>query len=189
MYYEGAARGMQLEGPASPFSSTQFETRVEYLKWYDKPIESSPVQLDDLAGAKALVTVGGAALVGAVGMVVVKEGAEKLGKEVAEEVSEGVATRLTSSISSSTKLVREAQRAGKSAQASLDRLTGELARGNVNPGLGTKSIGKGILEARARDGARVFFRQGRDGSIDILGKSTKGNQQTVINEVLRVFGN
>ena len=71
---------------------------------------------------------------------------------------------------------------------SLDNLTAQLARGNLNPGIGTKPIGKGLSEACARDGARVYFRQTRDGTIEILGKSNKANQQSVIDEVLRVFG-
>ncbi|HMA94642.1 MAG TPA: hypothetical protein VKP30_18250, partial [Polyangiaceae bacterium] len=73
-------------------------------------------------------------------------------------------------------------------QKSIDRLTEELSKGNLNPGIGTKPIGQGISEARARDGARVYFRQDREGNVEILGKSNKANQQKVINEVLRVFG-
>jgi putative component of toxin-antitoxin plasmid stabilization module len=97
------------------------------------------------------------------------------------------APRIVSRINESSKLVREAEAAGRSAQRSLDHLTSELARGNMNPGIGTRPIGRGLSEARARDGARVYFRQRIDGTVEILGKSTKDNQTTVINEVLRVF--
>jgi hypothetical protein len=113
------------------------------------------------------------------------EGAAKQGAKTAAEKG---ATRVVSSISSSPKLVREAEAAGRTAQRSIDHLTSELARGNLNPGIGSKSLGFGISYARARDGARVFFRQGSDGVIEILGKATKNNEQSVINEVLRVFG-
>jgi putative component of toxin-antitoxin plasmid stabilization module len=98
------------------------------------------------------------------------------------------ATSATSRIKESRLLQREAKRAGRSDQTGIDRLTEELQRGNLNPGIGTKPIGQGISEARARSGARVYFRQASDGSIEILGKSTKGNQDRVIREVLRVFG-
>jgi putative component of toxin-antitoxin plasmid stabilization module len=98
------------------------------------------------------------------------------------------ATGIVSRIKDSPKLIRGAEAAGRSTQQSIDALTAQLARGNLNPGIGTRPIGKGISEARARDGARVYFRQGRDGTIEILGKSTKANQQSVIDEVLRVFG-
>jgi putative component of toxin-antitoxin plasmid stabilization module len=99
------------------------------------------------------------------------------------------ARKIVSRIKESSKLVRGAEAAGRSVQQSIDNLTEQLARGNLNPGIGTKPIGKGISEARARDGARVYFRAGPDGTIEILGKSTKANQQSVIDEVLRVFGN
>jgi RHS repeat-associated protein len=95
---------------------------------------------------------------------------------------------ITSRIGESTKLTREAQAAGKSAQKSIDHLTSELAKGNLNPGIGTRAIGSGISEARARDGARVYFRLTGEGGIEILGKSTKQNQQAVINEILNRFG-
>jgi len=54
-------------------------------------------------------------------------------------------------------------------------------------GIGTKSLGSGISYARGKDGARLFFRQTKNG-IEILGKSNKANEQTVINEVLKTFG-
>jgi putative component of toxin-antitoxin plasmid stabilization module len=73
-------------------------------------------------------------------------------------------------------------------QRSIDNLTAQLAKGNLNPGIGTRPIGRGISEARAADGARVYFRQTRDGMIEILGISSKANQQSVIKAVLKIFG-
>ncbi|MEL7266806.1 MAG: RHS repeat-associated core domain-containing protein, partial [Planctomycetota bacterium] len=102
--------------------------------------------------------------------------------------SAGALPRNISRISESPKLVRAAEEAGKSVQKSIDKLTHELSRGNLNPGIGTKPIGKGISEARARDGARVYFRQLADGTTEILGKSNKANQSAVIAEILRLFG-
>lgn len=95
---------------------------------------------------------------------------------------------VVSRIKESAQLIREAKASGKSSQTSLDGLIGQLSRGSMNPGIGTKPIGKGLSEARARDGARVYFRQLRDGTIEILGKSIKNNQAKVLEEVLRRFG-
>ena len=96
-------------------------------------------------------------------------------------------SRIISRIKESPRLVREAAASGRSVQRSIDHLTQELSKGNLNPGIRTKSIGQGISEARARDGARVYFRITENG-IEILGKSTKANQDAVIREVLKRFG-
>lgn len=125
-----------------------------------------------------------------------KEAAEALAKNTdnaadAAKVVQNVVTKtapVVSRIKESSKLVNGAEAAGRSAQASLDRLVTQLSRGNLNPGLGSKSIGNGISEARARDGARVYFRTLADGTIEILGKSTKNDQAKIIKEVLNTFG-
>ncbi|MWP47530.1 hypothetical protein GQ589_08780 [Gilliamella sp. Pas-s27] len=96
--------------------------------------------------------------------------------------------KIHSRIKESNKLVKEAEITGKSHQSSIDHLTKQLSLNNKNSGIGTKPIGHGISEVRARDGARVHFREINDSIIVILGKSDKANQQTVINEVLKVFG-
>lgn len=95
--------------------------------------------------------------------------------------------KLTSRIKESNKLIREAEKAGKSNQAGIDKLTSQLQGGNMNPGIGTKSIGHGISEARGRDGSRVYFRE-INGVVEILGKSNKANQQSVINEIYNIYG-
>ena len=94
---------------------------------------------------------------------------------------------VSSRIKESPRLVKEAETAGRSHQESLDRLVEQLRAGNSNPGIGTKPIGSGLSEARARDGARVYFRTS-DTGIEILGKSNKANQEAVIREVQRNFG-
>jgi len=84
---------------------------------------------------------------------------------------------------------KEAEAAGRSQQKSLDILVDKLQRGHLNPGIGSEPIGKGISEARARDGARVYWRLSPDGkTVEILGKSTKDNQDEVIKLVLEEFG-
>lgn len=95
---------------------------------------------------------------------------------------------LTSSNEQNSRLVKEAEIAGKSHQAGIDKLTAQLSVGNLNPGIGSKSLGSGISYARGRDGARVFFRQ-TENVVDILGKPSKANESVVIKEVLKAFGN
>jgi putative component of toxin-antitoxin plasmid stabilization module len=99
------------------------------------------------------------------------------------------ACNLVSRIGENPRLVKEAERlAGAGQQASVDALTAQLNAGNLNPGIGTRSLFNGVFEARARDGARVYFRNGPDGVIEVLAKSTKANQQTVINILEKLYG-
>jgi hypothetical protein len=69
-------------------------------------------------------------------------------------------------------------------QKGLYHLTFQLAKGNMNPGIGTKSLGNGISYARARDGARVFS---QESEIRILTKASKQNEQQVIKELTRLL--
>ncbi|MBX9660844.1 MAG: HINT domain-containing protein, partial [Nitrospiraceae bacterium] len=85
-------------------------------------------------------------------------------------------------------LVRYAEQAGKSHQESIDRVTTQLARGNLNPGIGTRPVFGDISEARSRDGARVYFRTTGAGDVEILAKSDKSNQDAVINRLRRLYG-
>ena len=83
--------------------------------------------------------------------------------------------------------MKEAEAAGLSDQAGLDRLTAQLANGNLNPGIGTRSLFNGIYEARAASGARVYFRN-VEGGVEILAKSTKANQDAVIRTLEGLYG-
>lgn len=101
------------------------------------------------------------------------------------EIKEGEAlasggARLVSRIGENPGLARIAGRLEAGVQESIDRLTAKLAQGNLNPGIGNRFLFKGIFEARARDGARVYFRNAAKGSIEILAKSTKNTQDQVI---------
>ena len=94
---------------------------------------------------------------------------------------------LINRIPESPSLIREGRKTLKSLQGEIKKITDQLKRGNMNPGIGNKSIGGGIAESRTRGGARVYWRI-REGQIEILGVSGKDNQQRVVNEVLRHFG-
>jgi RHS repeat-associated protein len=87
--------------------------------------------------------------------------------------------KLVSAIGKDDKLIKLAEEAGTSVQRSIDALTKQLGAGNLNPGIGTKNLFGNISYARARDGARVFFRKAGN-TIEILAKASKQNEDEVI---------
>jgi putative component of toxin-antitoxin plasmid stabilization module len=97
------------------------------------------------------------------------------------------AVKLVSRIGQKKALTRIAAALEGEVQVSIDRLTAQLAKGNLNPGIGTKFLGNGIFEARARDGARVYFRNAADNTIEILAKSTKATQDQVIRVLQQMY--
>lgn len=84
-------------------------------------------------------------------------------------------------------LVKEAERSRNSLPNGFASLFRELAKGNLQPGLGTKSIVGTILEARGRTGARVYFRPTAEG-VEVVGLSTKNNQGKVIDRLTEIYG-
>ena len=90
---------------------------------------------------------------------------------------------IVSKIKEDAGLVRAAKEACKNAdvQKDINNLEEELAKGNDNPGIGNKPVTglKNVSEARARNEGRVYFRK-KDGTIEILAKSNKDNQEAVI---------
>ena len=94
---------------------------------------------------------------------------------------------LINRISESPLLLREGWKTLISLQGEIKKITDQLKKGNMSPGIGNKPIGSGITESRTRGGARVYWRI-RDNQLEILGISGKNNQQKVINEVLQHFG-
>ena len=84
------------------------------------------------------------------------------------------------------RLARETFAGNDLLRREANSLIKQLAQGNMNPGIGTKNIGKNIFEARSRGGARVYFRNNND-AVEILGYSNKSNQQSVINLLLELY--
>jgi hypothetical protein len=77
----------------------------------------------------------------------------------------------------------------KKIQRDLNGLIEQLRLGNESPGIGTKTLFKGVKEARARSGARVYFRK-KNGKIEILAKSNKNpkDQKAVIKILRKKYG-
>jgi RHS repeat-associated protein len=98
--------------------------------------------------------------------------------------------KITSAVSDDPFLVKAAENAGKNpqVQAELDRLQAQLGQGNMNPGIGTKSLGgTDVFYARGSSGARLFFRN-VDGGIQIVAKASKANEAAVISRLMRLYG-
>jgi hypothetical protein len=98
-------------------------------------------------------------------------------------------SRLVSLVKQDTKLLklaRETFEGNDLLRREANGLLGQMANGNMNPGIGSKSIGNGIHEARSKGGARVYFRS-TGGVVEVLGYSNKQNQQVVINRLFEVY--
>lgn len=97
---------------------------------------------------------------------------------------------ISSVIGNDPFLVRAAQNAGKNSQVQREMvgLFAQLSSGNMNPGIGTKTLsGTDISYARSRGGARLFFRT-TDSGIQIVGKASKANESSVINHLMGLYG-
>lgn len=124
--------------------------------------------------AAAAVPVGGQALTGA-----------RLAARAAQQ-----APRVGSRISAHPGLVREAEQATRNpaVQREVNQLVEQFRNGNLNPGLGNRSLNfGGVHEMRGRNGGRVYFRN-VEGGIEILGKSDKSNQGRVISILRGLYG-
>ena len=97
---------------------------------------------------------------------------------------------MSSAIGDDPFLTKAAQQAGRNqrVQQEMDNLFSQLSQGNMNPGIGTKSLaGTDVSYARGANGARLFFRN-VDGGIQIVGKADKGNESAVINRLYDLYG-
>jgi RHS repeat-associated protein len=86
--------------------------------------------------------------------------------------SVGAASNITtvSRIAESSFAVRQAEALSTSAQRDVDALLGQLRAGNMNPGIGTRSLGGTYLELRGANAGRVIVNRRSAGSFDIVGK-------------------
>ncbi len=112
----------------------------------------------------------------------------KYSDEVAGAVGEGVKAvkSLAKADNKILKFSRETFESSTTLKNSANGLIEQLSKGNLNPGIGTKKVFGEVLEARSREGARVYFRQTNE-VIEILGYSNKSNQQKVINRLRTLY--
>lgn len=75
---------------------------------------------------------------------------------------------------------------GNNHEAEATRLIDQFEAGNTNPGLGTRSLGKGICYLRGREGTRIFYRMQND-QPQWLAVCNKSNEQAAINLLYREF--
>lgn len=97
--------------------------------------------------------------------------------------------KIDSKIDRDPKLIKAAEQMGKDpkVQKEADELVQKFIEGNTNPGLGSKNLFGNINYLRGKNGARVFYRLNK-GEMEILGKSNKANEQTVINTIKDLYG-
>lgn len=88
-------------------------------------------------------------------------------------------------------LVRAAEEACENTevQTDINRLEEKLAKGNDNPGIGRRTICKGVIEHRGDNGGRLYVRKRKSGVIEILAKSgkKKTNQNFVIKRLKEIY--
>ena len=97
--------------------------------------------------------------------------------------------KVNSRISERSDLIKEADVAGNNQriQTEINSLVNEFSNGNNYPGIGSKNLFKDICYLRGRNGARVFYRI-TNGTMEILAKANKNNEQKVINILTRMYG-
>ena len=69
----------------------------------------------------------------------------------------------------------------QAAEKDVNHLIEQLSLGNNSPGIGTTRVKglKNVSESRGRNEGRVYFRK-KNEKFEVLGKSNKDNQKTVI---------
>ncbi|MFN8714196.1 MAG: RHS repeat domain-containing protein [Bacteroidota bacterium] len=84
------------------------------------------------------------------------------------------------------KLAQETFEHNAALRKEANSLLSSVAKGNMNPGIRTKSLNSSISYLRGRNQSRIYFRNTKEG-IEILAYSNKSNQQAVINQLLKIY--
>lgn len=77
---------------------------------------------------------------------------------------------LRSRVKDNPYAVRLAESLSEQAQRDVDKLLLQLANGNLNPGIGTRLLGRGFYELRGSNAGRVITKETSSGAYDIVGK-------------------
>jgi RHS repeat-associated protein len=112
------------------------------------------------------------------GGILVKSGGKKAGQIVIKSLVKQDKRLL--------KLAKETFKGAEFLSKEANALIEQMFKGNWSPGIGTTEVFKGVMEARSRNGARVYFRQTETGA-EILGYSNKNNQQKVIDVLKNLY--
>ncbi len=102
----------------------------------------------------------------------------------AEEASRKPLTSLDQAMASPGFL--KAFKIGQNHEAEGARLIDQFDAGNPNPGIGTKTLGKGICYLRGREGTRIFYRM-QDDKPQWLVVCNKSNEDSAISLLRREF--
>lgn len=102
----------------------------------------------------------------------------------AEEASRKPLTSLDQAMASPGFL--KAFKIGQNHEAEGARLIDQFDAGNPNPGIGTKTLGKGICYLRGREGTRIFYRM-KDDAPQWLVVCNKSNEDSAISLLRREF--
>jgi RHS repeat-associated protein len=92
---------------------------------------------------------------------------------------------VTSSIKDSSYATNLARDLGAQAQKDVNNLVSELAKGNINAGLGARNLGGGFWEMRGRNGGRVIVHSKGNNKWDVVGKleAHKGGDKRYSNRI------
>jgi len=84
------------------------------------------------------------------------------------------------------KKLADKSRADQVVARDLDSLKEHLNKGNIEAGLGCRYLGNKIYELKSRGGARLYFMKTTQG-YNLIGESSKGTQQKVIDALKRYY--
>ena len=96
-------------------------------------------------------------------------------------------TSMVKSTPSLLKLARQTFKGKPALRAEVNKLIGEMRKGNLQTGRGVKPVFGNIHELRGYGQGRVYFRN-VEGGFEILGYSHKANQTQVINALKKAYG-
>ncbi len=101
---------------------------------------------------------------------------------------------ITSKVKQDNILLKEAKELGVDDRRDINNMLKQLIQGG-NPGIGKRPVGEKlshIMEARARDGARIYYRviykENKKPIIEIVAYSNKNNQPEVIRRLELLYG-
>ncbi|WP_444542698.1 VENN motif pre-toxin domain-containing protein [Formosimonas limnophila] len=93
--------------------------------------------------------------------------------------------RFLSLVKTDSYLLKQAKSLSQKESAGINKMLEQIAKGNMNPGIGTK-VFDGITEFRHVDGGRIYGAF-KDGVFQIFGYSGKANQPGVIDRIKKLF--